>query len=265
LAWIELHDTLGSHRKTYALADALDIPQYAAVGILGLLWTWALNSAQDGDLSKFPPHAIARAAFWQKKPELLTEALIECGWLDADMRLHDWETYAGRLIDKREEEKRRVAAYRTGKKRVPYTYSTRTVQDQKHVSEPVQYASTVPNSTIPNSTVPLQEGKIDTRAGESDVFGLTQEEATRLRDDQESIFSEAKRCGLPTTQQGMDAAMALYDAHGLDKLLEAIRKTGEQPKEKWRWPYVRGILEGNGKPPAQGTSNPFAKMVGGAL
>ncbi len=82
-----------------------------------------------------------------------------------------------------------------------------------------------------------QDGLTDETA-----LGMTQEEALRLRDDQEAIFQEAKRCGLPVTQQAMDQAMALYAEHGLDKLLEAIRKTGGQAKDKWHWRYVKGIL-----------------------
>ena len=73
-------------------------------------------------------------------------------------------------------------------------------------------------------------------------------------------FREAIRCGLPVTDKGMDDALALKDTHGLDKLLEAMRKTGDQAKDKWRWVYVKGVLEGNGK---QDTSNPFAAMLKG--
>jgi hypothetical protein len=74
------------------------------------------------------------------------------------------------------------------------------------------------------------------------AFGMTQEEALRLCGDQEDIFFEARRCGLPLTQQAMDQAMALYAEHGRDKLLEAIRSTGGQAKDKWHWRYVKGVL-----------------------
>ena len=33
MAWIQVDDTLREHRKTYALADALGIEDYAAVGL----------------------------------------------------------------------------------------------------------------------------------------------------------------------------------------------------------------------------------------
>lgn len=107
MAWIEVHDTLREHHKTYAFADSLKIPQYSAVGILVSLWTWAINNAPDGDLSKYAPPAIARACYWDKKPEKLIEALTECGWLSEELSLHDWQDYAGRLIDRREANARR--------------------------------------------------------------------------------------------------------------------------------------------------------------
>ena len=107
MAWIEVHDTLREHHKTYALADGLNIPLYAAVGLVVSLWTWTLNNSENGDLSKYPPIAIARACFWDKKPEKLIDVLKSCGFLDENMQLHDWQDYAGRLLDKREANARR--------------------------------------------------------------------------------------------------------------------------------------------------------------
>lgn len=89
---------------------------------------------------------------------------------------------------------------------------------------------------------------------------ITQEEADTMQADIDTIRREAQRCGLPITDKGMDDALSLKDAHGMDKLLEAIRKTGEQTKDKWRWVYVKGVLEGNGKP---SSGNLFADMLKG--
>jgi DnaD/phage-associated family protein len=118
VAWIELHETIKSHRKTYALMGELKVKKQAAIGILVMLWTWTLNAAEDGDLSAFPPRAIADAVEWQKSPEKLIEALVSSGWLDRDeegVRIHDWYDYAGRLIERRAEKraykKRKFALY----------------------------------------------------------------------------------------------------------------------------------------------------------
>ncbi|MBQ9211125.1 MAG: DnaD domain protein [Clostridia bacterium] len=105
MGWISVYDTLREHPKTYDLADKLKIEQYAAGGIVVFLWTWALINAPDGDLTKFPDGAIARACFWDKKPKMLMDALSECGWLDPPGLIHDWGVYAGALMDK--EDRRR--------------------------------------------------------------------------------------------------------------------------------------------------------------
>lgn len=107
MAWIEVHDTLREHHKTYALANGLNIPLYAAVGLVVSLWTWALNNSENGDLSKYPPNAITKACAWDKKPEKLIEVLKSSGFLDENMCLHDWQDYAGKLLDKREANARR--------------------------------------------------------------------------------------------------------------------------------------------------------------
>lgn len=241
MAWIELHDTLGSHRKTYALADALDIPQYSAVGLLCLLWTWALNNAQDGDLSKFPPHAIARACFWQKKPESLADALIKCGWMDDDKRLHDWVEYAGRFIDKREDTRQRVAAYRNRKKEG--CNALRNADVTRAVTHDVTQcnASTINNSTVHNSTVPKEEE--DARATpllseqDMDTYGQL------YRDNISAIEDQAVSMGMgfhETDRRTAERFMADYSA---EWVIEAMRRTALQAKDKRSWSYIEGILK----------------------
>ena len=105
MAWTELHDTIREHRKTYALAAILGIEQFSAGGLVSFLWAWSITNAQDGDLSAFPASAIARACFWTKKPDILVCALCESGWIDADMHIHDWYEYSGRLIERKKDEK----------------------------------------------------------------------------------------------------------------------------------------------------------------
>jgi hypothetical protein len=145
MAWIELHDTLRGHPKTYALADSLKIPQFAAVGLLTCLWTWALNNAPDGDLSQFPKQAVARECYWNKSADALLDALIGCGWVDDALRIHDWDDYAGRLLDKREQNKERVRKSRARNANVTHNES---------ITDDARYGATVPNRTVPYLTVP---------------------------------------------------------------------------------------------------------------
>lgn len=113
MAWIQVDETLRDHRKTCALADALDIDDYAAVGLMVCLWMWALTNAEDGDLDVFPPRVIARACCWPGSAVDLVKALKAAGFVDEDGRIHDWAQYAGRLMDRRARNRERMRAVRS--------------------------------------------------------------------------------------------------------------------------------------------------------
>ncbi len=125
IPWIQVYSNLPMHPKTAKLADELGLasgavsPNVLAVGLLVSLWTWAVQNAYDGDLSRCSPRLIAEACRWKKKPETLVNGLVAAGWLDEDGKLHDWEEYAVLLMDaedsKRERTKERVRKYREKK------------------------------------------------------------------------------------------------------------------------------------------------------
>lgn len=101
MAWIESHEDIGQHPKTYALYTSLNADLCTCVGVLHLLWHFTLKFAwRDGDLSKFSPSQIAMAVGWTKDPKTLIKALQESGWLDG-MVVHDWFHYAGKIIKDR--------------------------------------------------------------------------------------------------------------------------------------------------------------------
>lgn len=157
MAWIESNQELGRHPKMKKLARLLSISWPEAVGYLHYLWWWALDFAQDGDLTKYEAGDIADAVLWQGDPTELVNALIESGFLDVrddgSLEIHDWFDYAGLLL-----EKRRKDAERKRKSRQNLKASLRTPQENERMSEgcPADGAgnSTVPNSTVPNQTEP---------------------------------------------------------------------------------------------------------------
>jgi len=143
MAWIEAHQGLLQHRKTFLLAEALDVSRHAAVGYLITFWQWALDNAPEGDLTKSPPGAIAVGVEWGGDPLALIDALVTAGWADregASLTIHNWWKYAGRLIDRRKANAERVRAYRARNRDV-----TRT--------ESVRNGATVPYPTVQNSTI----------------------------------------------------------------------------------------------------------------
>ena len=90
MAWIELQQSLWTHRKTYALAEALSIDEVHAGGLVARLWCWALDNAQAdyehrrGLLTGVVPRAIAGGAGWKGDASSFFYALIDAGFLDND-------------------------------------------------------------------------------------------------------------------------------------------------------------------------------------
>jgi hypothetical protein len=113
MPWIESHTTIGSHPKTRKLARRLDVSIPEAVGILHLLWHFAIEYAKDGDLSKHDLEDIALATYYEGDPQKLLSELKACGWVDDDLRIHDWDDFAGRLIERWNKDAERKRAWRT--------------------------------------------------------------------------------------------------------------------------------------------------------
>lgn len=97
MAWIELHQSLPTHRKLGKLKRLLKIKTPQAVGHLAMLWLWCIDNAPDGDLSGIDAEDIAEAAEWSKDAGTFLRAMTESKLIDEDMRIHDWDDYAGRL------------------------------------------------------------------------------------------------------------------------------------------------------------------------
>lgn len=152
MAWIELHQTLPSHRKIKKLKRLLKIKTPQAVGHVVMLWLWSVDNAPDGDLSPMDAEDIAEACEWSKDAKIFVDAMIEAGLIDADMKIHDWGDYTGQLMERREEKRRkdreRQARYRARK------------ADEANADKGVSHApvtrdkgvSHAPNSTVQYST-----------------------------------------------------------------------------------------------------------------
>ena len=120
MAWFEAHDTMARHPKTLKLARLLNADRRYAVGLLHDLFSWGLYAAgKDGELDGLTKTDIAQALdYTAKKADLVVGALVDAGYLDEGPDgyvIHDWYDYAGKLNERREEQKayksRRYALY----------------------------------------------------------------------------------------------------------------------------------------------------------
>lgn len=110
MAWIEIHQEIGCHPKTRKLARRLDVSIPTAVGHLHLLWHWAMDFAEDGNLAGFDSWELADAAMWEGDADEFGDALRAVGFIDDTDQgpvIHDWHDYAGKLIQRRREDAER--------------------------------------------------------------------------------------------------------------------------------------------------------------
>lgn len=105
--WIPLWRALASHPKTRRLRRELDCTILEAVGALCLLWSWAVDYAPDGDLTRWADEDIADACAWDGDATEFVAGLTAAGFVDSDRTLHDWDEYTGKHLAKYEADRAR--------------------------------------------------------------------------------------------------------------------------------------------------------------
>lgn len=155
MAWIESHQGLRGHPKTKKLVRRLKSSAAIIVGHLHFIWWWALDFAQDGEITQFDPEDIADACDWSGDPEEFFNALVDAGFIDkVEHRyfLHDWYDYAGKLIELRKKDAERKRNSRGKEKK-----SEGSPEDVQRTSEGVQAESMRdlnPNLDLITTTTP---------------------------------------------------------------------------------------------------------------
>lgn len=150
MAWIESHQELARHPKTKRLSRLLGVTLPTAIGHLHLFWWWAMDYSQDGDLSKYDAADIEDACEWDGEPGKLYSALRDSKFVDQDDVIHDWYDYAGRLVEKREQNKERKRRSRAKKAEVQSGHADVPRDDIVTDSN----VTGLPNPTQPNHTEP---------------------------------------------------------------------------------------------------------------
>lgn len=106
--WIEVHHELPKHKKTMRFKTALKVKTPQAVGHLVMLWLHCIENASDGDITDIPPDDLALFSGYAGKGQVFVDALLTSSYADRmdDGRivLHDWNDYAGKLLEKRQKD-----------------------------------------------------------------------------------------------------------------------------------------------------------------
>lgn len=255
MAWIESHQSLATHRKLYALCAALNISRAEAIGHLHLLWYWALDNAPDGDLSGISDQTLAEVSGFVDGMSLRSgkrfearchqcgDALRSTGFIEVDTnRLHDWDDYAGRLVDQRRLslEQRRLGGQRRMAKLSPDArrmlaeqaanarWNASSSRDTM-LAEQAKMPATVPNSTLPNSTLP----RTTTTPIPSPPPGESSSSSSSVTEIWRKEIGELT----PAVAAELELAEARYPAQWI---VEAIRQASLANQRNWR--YIAGIL-----------------------
>jgi hypothetical protein len=162
MAWIESHQEIARHPKTRRLARQLEVSIPSVIGHLHLLWWWALDYADDGDLGRYTDDDIADGMLYEGDAAWLVESLTDAGFLDADRRIHDWDDFAGRLVQRRKanaermRESRATHVQRTCNARAGATEQNRTKQNRTKTLTPPTPLVTEPDDPVAPTALPAE-------------------------------------------------------------------------------------------------------------
>jgi|GEM_PF-5055014 len=122
MSWLRVSQGVANHFKVIKVARLTGNHRFSIVGFLVAFWSWALDNASDGVIPAEDMPAIVSQIGWPGEPAEMIQALLTCGrnggngLLEKDgdlLRIHDWNEYAGVLLDRRERDRKRKALERT--------------------------------------------------------------------------------------------------------------------------------------------------------
>lgn len=249
--WIQVEDTIRDHDKIFKLSDTLGVSDAHAIGLMVCLWVWASSNAPDGDLTSFPPRAIAAAAKWDKtgakSAGRFYDALLEARLLerleDGRIVIRNWDKHASLIMDyidqQREKTNARVKRYRERKKsKKAAPESSESVTRNVSQSQDCNVSVTLQNddvTPIPNQTIPYHTNNTINAATipvSTDMSG--QEEALRRVCDE---FAGAIHAPSAKEREQLRLLLEEYGPSALSAVIQEARGKGRSPA------YLRKILE----------------------
>jgi len=259
MAWIAVQQSLLTHRKTMAVADALDIPDAQVIGHLVALWLWAIDNAPDGSLQGVTPRMVARAALWHGDPDQFVNALVSAGFLDqceGFLAIHDWDDHARKLIERRQQDAERKRLARAA---AAHKMSEGRPADILRTSAPTLHNNTLPNQTTTESSPAIAPPPGGTASGFGNCSELALSEVAVTTDGQlrelsqtlrgepeEPCVGGAEQPGgqgehQPEGQDGDSSSLTLSppDAGNKKRVADAVREIYEYYCLRWRDVFSR--------------------------
>lgn len=96
MTYVPVHQELPRHRKVRKLGRILELKSWETLGLLVSVWIYAVEFSPDGIIDDADD--LADTVGWAEGGDHLCAALREAEWMDGDV-LHDWDEYAGRVLE----------------------------------------------------------------------------------------------------------------------------------------------------------------------
>lgn len=220
MSWIESHQTLREHPKTYALMEALGLKKPEVIGHLHLFWWWCVDYAPEGRFKADESKKISRAAEYLGDAGKFAAAMVEAGFLDRDgeyLVVHDWEQFQFHyhlIIDKKERQ-REQARERMRRKRAKSDSDADVTRNKSVSYAPVTQCSPPTDRTVPDSTGQTVQDRTDL---ESKDGGVQKADPPRPQDKREGPES-----GLP----------GLEGVRGAAEIPRNQRRASQEPSKRF--------------------------------
>lgn len=178
------------HPKTRRLAKLLNVPQYAACGLLECLWHFSARYAIAGDIGQWSDEEIAGGVYWQGDPAQLIDALVTSGWMDRDsacrLLVHDWHDHADESV--RKTLRNRGLSFATLREKAP-TVPTKPVTEESPLPTAAEEAppeapaaeDAAPKVHVPYEHILVTYRRFCVGAGLPDVKIITEARKKKLR------------------------------------------------------------------------------------
>lgn len=108
MAWFEVHQEFYRHPKLDELARLSGLTHNTCVGVVVGLWTFCADFAKDGDLTGHTTNLSNRLHVPDPLKSKIVKCLVKSGWIDDDLRVHDWKKHGLRLLDQNKTRQRKL-------------------------------------------------------------------------------------------------------------------------------------------------------------
>lgn len=101
MAWVESHQAIERHPKTFRLMSAMGWDLDMTIGKLHRFWWWCVDYAPDGQLDRFNDDILGTSVGLNggEESSKFVRAMKQAGWIDSQpFRVHDWWDHIGRFL-----------------------------------------------------------------------------------------------------------------------------------------------------------------------